>query len=248
MKRAGKILRRRRGAWLPPLACALLAPLHASAGTSSHTAFWSGIWDQCYDVHLEGFDDRIEDFKRYLVKGRNWEDRVDAEKADIDALIGGTCKEWAADPNGDKPLRQFLIEFPRVVKQANAINEKANDYLLPTLNLWTKLEEAELAEMDLFDGGPLSWDLFPCSVAFTSMEDKIQARLGELRAKIDELRAKCPHGADDLPAISTTKKFGVGSGKGAGVPSGSSPRQGSDITNTQKAIDDERKAKEFLEK
>lgn len=229
------------------LLLALCLPLHASA-IDAPTAFWSGIWGQCYDVHLSGFDSRIEEFKLYLVQGRNWEERVISEKAEIDNLINGTCKAWSADPNGSEPLTAFRTEFPKVARQAHQINNKANGFLLPKLDLWTKLEEAELEGYGLFDGSPMTWDMFPCAAAFGSMQSRINARLGELRAKVDELRAKCPIASDDLAIKNTTKAYGQGSGKTVPVPGGTSPRKGSDITNTQKAIDDEKKAKAILEK
>lgn len=225
-----------------------IVALANSGGDSA--SFWKGMWANCHDVHSPGFDQRIEEFKKYLREGNKWEQSVELEKAEIRTIINKTCVSWAADPNGHEHLKDFRTRYAKVSKEAIDISDKANGYLLPTIKNWTLLMQAECAEAISFpEEEPLVWERdFPCSQSFTAAINRIETRMKEVTELFNEVKKKCPIAADELDIKITTKTYGQGAPSIKNSVKDQKARTGSDISGTQNAIRADKKAKSIIQK
>lgn len=224
----------------------LSVPLPASAQEAAD-AWASNLWNECYDVHTIGFDERMESFTKLINLGKSWQRSVDENKIALDAVTDKTCKKWAASPNGDTYLKEFQVKYGDASGLALSLEDEATNYLVANLESWNKLQEKEVGTLESFPSGDhnLKWRRdFPCSGAFSRATTHIKAEIRVLEQKLARLRKECPHGADDTamqagaasaPAATSNAAVNGNTSKStAPVPQGTSGGSGSDITGTGK--------------
>jgi hypothetical protein len=226
------------------LLLALVVVLPGSARADDSSDPWQFFLDHCSDLNLPVFQSRFQDFESLAKQGQTWEASMNAEKIQVDLVTNQTCKEWAANPNGDTALRDFLDKFTRVSSTAIALKGTVATILSPKMSAWWKTELAEMRNHG-FD-----FSSSPCGIAFQMTNQHIQDQVSALEAKFAILRAKCPSAADSLPVTQVGSLGGVKSTKGDGggrVPAGTgSPPGNSNITGTQDALQGDQKNSRIL--
>lgn len=227
-----------------PLLLALLLVYAPRPGHADEPAdAWNGLWNECYDVHTIGFDERMDSFKKLISLGKAWQSDVESDKAAIDAVTDKTCKAWAASPNGDTYLKEFLDKYGAASGLALSLEDEASNYLLANLEKWNQLQSEEVKTLESFPSGAhdLRWEThFPCSGAFSRAVTHIRAETQAIEQKLDRLRKQCPHAADSAIRASAAERARRSGGPdSASAPSGLMPKGNpsgsqSDITGTDK--------------
>ncbi|HEY8280091.1 MAG TPA: hypothetical protein VIH99_10735 [Bdellovibrionota bacterium] len=221
--------------------CLLFAAGSVPARAQDKQNAWSGLWNECYDVHTIGFDERMGEFTKLVRTGKSWQKDVDAEKRAIDAVTDKTCKSWAASPNGDGFLKEFRRKYGKAAGMALSLEDEAENYLLASLQKWNKLQQEEVRTLVSHPSGKrdLQWDVhFPCSRAFTFAMKHVQNEVRAIQEKFNRLREQCPAAANDAIQAAeqkTSAAFAQNNLKGKAPGSHRKPSgRASDITGTEK--------------
>jgi hypothetical protein len=217
----------------------LLALLALPAFADAPPTDWDRQWKDCHDVTNPKFKSQLAAVKEFTRQGNDWDTAVASELVKIDLVTKETCKRWAADPNGDGPLREFVEKYTAVTKSALELEGKSQDYFLPSIQKWWALESAEVGAQGL------DFRQFPCGRAFDRTRKHVDSQTHALQERFRILKTQCPKAADAViektrAAVVKLPRTGAPSASPRLPASRSPATQSSDITGTERALEQDR--------
>lgn len=222
-----------------------LAALLVSAPALAANSSWDKQWSECKDLRLLQFQSRIEGFRGLMQEGEAWEQGLAQQQAQVSRLANETCKQWAENPNGDEPLKQFVKEYSSASQQALELKNKADSLLVPQMQTRWKQVAEELAPYNY------KFENFRCGKAFLRMQKHIKAQVQLIESGFTALKLKCPKAAEKViaDAVAQRKASAPLPGSEGGihhrVPS--TKPDSSSITGTEEAIRNNQKAAPLVE-
>lgn len=209
---------------------------------------WASFWDDCYDLNLPYFQSRIKKFVELLKAGDAWEQAIEVEKIQIDKLNNETCKNWSHSRNGEEALKELTTTLMTRATTSNDLAARGTSDIGKQLEAWMAVEQKELDEYGFKFGE------FPCGKGFERTKKLVEARVKDIIAKAETIKAECnksiekamAEGGPSGPKAGVKQTYGKGSGKV--VPKGTSENGASDISGVKESIEDEKLSEEIIRK
>ncbi|MGZ3659086.1 MAG: hypothetical protein ACXVCI_16430 [Bdellovibrionota bacterium] len=191
---------------------------------------WSKQWSECATYNMPQYLATRLTLQDLLKQGVKWEKDVTSELGNIDQITNQTCKRWALDPNGDKPLREFIDVYGAASESALSITDRGQNLLARNLSARSLAENQELA------AAHLKFEDFPCGRAFAATQKHIQEKLQAVKTGFQSIRDKCPNAAADIIAKAASARASLQSKTPSSAAAGPARNPASsDITGTDKA-------------